>query len=336
MKRVLSALSLFLLFSQQIGGCASPYPIAKVTLHVVNQDGEPVSDAKISAGFWMGNENLSAYPNKDGFVSFRSPVIGDAVFSNELLYHPARNPDAKDKYYLTIFRLHYGSPSKDTRDGKWQPWNPTIEMVLKERINPIPMYANERQRNEPIPERNQWCGFDMTKNAWVSPYGIGEHADVEICHEWDGKEGKEYTGSTLKLRFPDKGAGCYAVRHNYEKMYDSIVFKSPYHAVPSKIALKELKFYEKYNPETKRFNRHLFPDGTVYIFRTRTRFDGNGRLVGAHYGKIYQPYALIFGFWRGGSYIRLPFYLNPTENDTNLEFDPERNLIKNVRGYVDP
>lgn len=132
MRQFLSSCLLLLLFIPQLGGCANSYPVAKVTLHVVNQDGKPVSDTKIRAGFWMGRDNLSVYPDEEGFVSFESPVLGDGVFCNELLYHPIRNPNVKDKYYLTIFRLQYASPSKNVKAGRWQPWNPTVTMVLKE------------------------------------------------------------------------------------------------------------------------------------------------------------------------------------------------------------
>lgn len=318
------------------GGCASNYPIAKVSLRVIDQEGNPVSDVKIRAGFWLGYENLSAYPNEEGIVTFTSPAVADAVFSNEQNYHPIHKPNGKDKYYPTIIRKDFGNRRANVIDGKWQPWNPTIEFVLKEKKNPIPMYANERQHDEPIPSRNEWCGFDIVKNAWVNPYGAGEHADIEIYHDWDGKLGNDYMGSTLKLRFPDKEAGYYAVQYDYDERYDHVGFKSPYQAEPSKIASNELKFYETRTPGTTRLERHLFPNGTIYIFRTRTRFDAQGRLIGAHYGKIYQPASTIFNFWFGKSRIRLPFYLNPTENDTNLEFDPERNLLKGVRGYVKP
>ena len=134
MKQRLSSYLLLLFFIPQLGGCANSYPIAKVTLHVVNQDGKPISDTKIEASFWMGRENLSAYPDKEGFVSFQSPVLGDAAFSNEQTYHPIHKPNGKDKYYTTMIRKDFGNRSANVIDGKWQPWNPIIEFVLKDRV----------------------------------------------------------------------------------------------------------------------------------------------------------------------------------------------------------
>lgn len=316
-------------------GCLAQYPQAMVTLRVINQDGVPVTDTEITASFEDGKEDIRKWPDKNGLVTFSSPVSGSVVFSN-VVYKTIRNPNGFNRYYNNTFRYMYLHPSKNVKEGKWQPWNPTLTMVLNERINPIPMYANWKCGITPIPIRNEWIGLDMTKNEWLPPYGNGVHADVEIIHEWDGKVAAEYTGSTLRIRFPDKDAGYYAFHYEVRKMYDTVRFKSPYHALPNETYQKEMIFSEKFDPQTKKWERHLFPDGTGYIFRTRTRFDNDGQLVGAHYGKIYQPAPPIFTFWFGTSRIHLPFYLNPTENDTNIEFDPKQNLLKNVLGTIEP
>jgi hypothetical protein len=39
----------------------------------------------------------------------------------------------------------------------------------------------------------------------------------------------------------------------------------------------------------------------------------------AHYGKIY------------GDFMNFTYYLNPTPNDRNVEFDPKRNLFTNLK-----
>lgn len=316
-------------------GCLAQYPQAEITLHVINQDGNPVTDTEIMASFENGKEDIRKIPDKNGYVTFSSPVLGSAVFSN-VVYTTVGNPTGFNRYYNNTFRHLYTTPSKNAKEGKWQPWNPTLTMVLNERLNPIPMYANSRYHDEPIPARNVWCGFDMAKNAWTPPYGKGRHADVEIFHKWDGKEGSEYTGSTLRIRFPDKDAGWYTFHYEPRDMYDTMRFKSPYHAIPTKTYQREMMFSEKRDSKTMKWERHLFPPNTGYIFRTRTRFDNQGHLVGAHYGKIYQPISSVFNLWFGTSRIRLPFYLNPSENDTNLEFDPKRNLLKDVQGNIEP
>ncbi|MGN0885949.1 MAG: hypothetical protein ACI4RT_03010, partial [Candidatus Spyradenecus sp.] len=67
------------------------------------------------------------------------------------------------------------------------------------------------------------------------------------------------------------------------------------------------------------------------------RVDESGNLLAAFYGKLYAPEGEnVYRDSAGNSIVQLHYYLNPTENDTNLEFDPKRNLLKNVRGYVRP
>jgi len=62
------------------------------------------------------------------------------------------------------------------------------------------------------------------------------------------------------------------------------------------------------------------------ILRTRTRLDKEGRLVGAYYGKIYGPLRFGFSFDAPGE-MKILHYLNPNENDPNLEADTSRNLL---------
>ena len=316
-------------------GCAQP-PVAKVTLHVINQEGVPLEDAEMIGAFCMGKENIIKKTNNQGYVTFTSPVIGGAVFSNQQ-YETWKNPDAIDYYYFTLIRKEFYTPSENTTDGKWQPWNPIIECVLKERLNPIPMYATSRLNELKIPLLNTWCGFDMTVNDWISPYGSGAHADIEICYQWDGSEGDSYNGSTLEIRFPDEKAGYYTFQYPYDKYgQPQCSFISPYHAEPTNMFSTQLSFSEtiklkKYPVGDRMFRcleRNHMKKGTGYIFRTRTRFDENGNLIGAHYGKIYPtPDNLFRRSRKGNAFLRLRYYLNPTENDTNLEYDPNQNLL---------
>ena len=314
-------------------GCTQ-YPTAKITIHAVNQDGDPISDYKIQAAFAYGKEQLSAFPDKNGYVTFQSPALTFAVFSM-LPKFDIYNPGV-EKYYRNIIRYRFENFKENVKDGKWQPWNPTIELLLKERVNPIPMYATSCSNRLKIPLLNTWCGFDMTVNDWISPYGSGAHADIEICYQWDGSEGDSYNGSTLEIRFPDEKAGCYTFHYPYDETcgYQNS-FISPYHAEPTNMFSTQLSFsetikLEKYPVGDRIFRcleRNHMKKGTGYIFRTRTRFDENGNLIGAHYGKIYPPNGDLI--WRGrkGTFLTFQYYLNPTENDTNLEYDPNQNLL---------
>lgn len=58
-----------------------------------------------------------------------------------------------------------------------------------------------------------------------------------------------------------------------------------------------------------------------YLFRVRTVKDHAGNIVSAHYGKIY------------GDFMQFTYYLNPTPNDRNIEFDPKQNLLQGLQSF---
>jgi hypothetical protein len=49
--------------------------------------------------------------------------------------------------------------------------------------------------------------------------------------------------------------------------------------------------------------------------------DSNGNAKSALYGKIYGDTMMM----------NFHYYLNPTPNDRNVEFDPKQNLLKNLK-----
>lgn len=313
-------------------GCFARTPVAKITLHVVNQNNIPVTDVEVSASFWGGRQNIIKKPNKDGYISYSSPVLGDAVFGN-IIHKTVHNPAAIDKYYATYLRRDYLSPSRNAKEGRWEPWNPIVEMPLKEYINPIPMYATGMRNRVELPILNQWIAFDLEKNDWVAPWGAGRFCDLEVRGAWNGIKRESFEGYQIEFRIRQPHAGMYLFERD-----KTSGLQSPYRADIYADYRHHVAFYKKKDEASNRVVSAEFDSTKGLIFRTRTKVDNNGRLKSARYGKLYgvdgrllQP---IPGKPRMS--ITLSYYFNPTENDTNLEFDPERNLLKNVRGYVDP
>lgn len=62
-----------------------------------------------------------------------------------------------------------------------------------------------------------------------------------------------------------------------------------------------------------------------YFFRVRTMKDDKGNIVSALYGKIYGD----FQFDERGR-VTFTYYLNPTPNDRNVEFNPKKNLFTDL------
>ncbi|QHI69276.1 hypothetical protein [Tichowtungia aerotolerans] len=63
-----------------------------------------------------------------------------------------------------------------------------------------------------------------------------------------------------------------------------------------------------------------------YFCRIRTVLDENEKIEAAFYGKIYGAF-YVRSALRENPKIIFNYYLNPTQNDRNLEFDPKQNLF---------
>ena len=71
-------------------------------------------------------------------------------------------------------------------------------------------------------------------------------------------------------------------------------------------------------------------------FRIRTTRDENGNVTSSYYGKIYGDIILKqgYGYVVGGT--EFLYYLNPTPNDRNLEWDMKHNLCINPGNIGQP
>ena len=108
---------------------------AKITLRVVDSKGVPVADALVGGGFYNHDEkghDFKERTNGKGEVTLEDTCVGDLNFGV-----------MKDGYYSTgttywFFKNYFDC----VKDGRWIPWNPTVEVVLKEIRNPIKMRRN--------------------------------------------------------------------------------------------------------------------------------------------------------------------------------------------------
>lgn len=71
-----------------------------------------------------------------------------------------------------------------------------------------------------------------------------------------------------------------------------------------------------------------------YFFRVRTVLNKDGSVKSALYGKINGQIS-IQGAGRDTASLAFLYYLNPTPNDRNLEFDMQKNLFKNLTIWED-
>jgi len=290
-----------------------PQPTAKITGKVIDEGGQPVSGAEVTIDFLIGRTD--SVGTRD--LTHKGVTVGDGTFSaSDQTGIAAGLAVTKGGHYKTVSGYYL---FKAKKSGRWEPWNPTVEMVLKAIVNPIPMYAR-RVETATIPVMGKPIGFDLVESDWVAPYGKGKVADFVFTLE------KQYTSVdqpfdvTLTVRFSNEDDGIQSVFAPID--------------VGSELRLPRTAPEEDYQSElVKSTSRQAanamiqrdFRDDQNYFFRVRTVKKDN-KIVSAYYGKIDGD----IEFW-GNEKLRFTYYLNPTPNDRNMEFDPKRNLLTGLK-----
>ena len=296
------------------------YP-ASFTVRLTNDVGEPISDypVKISTfshwkpGTGFGTDYYDYETKKtaaNGMVYFEYPSKRGRFGIN--LY------PAPDQYYIT-WPPHY--EFDEVVNGRWVPENPTIEVVLKRIKNPIPMYAKEVGPVRPldIPVLGKEVGFDLMEADWVVPYGTGRVSDFIFKMERRFVSVYDFD-STFAINFSNDRDGIISAR---KPVHQGSELRLDYEAPKDGYMPSVLKRAYAH-PPSKLITTGIDPDQNYY-FRVRTVLDKNGKIESAHYGKIHGDFG--FARFRDNRGVQFRYYLNPTPNDRNLEFDPERNLF---------
>ena len=145
---------------------------AKLTFHVTDSFGNPVANADVDGGFFLskGSKQFSGKTDTNGMYT-----------AEGLCSHDMGCQFIKEGYYETKFKHEFTSYDPNVlKDGKWQPWNPTVEITLKEKRNPIPMYAKRVELV--LPKTNETFGVDFEAGDLVAPHGKGKVADMTLTY----------------------------------------------------------------------------------------------------------------------------------------------------------
>jgi hypothetical protein len=270
-----------------------------VVLKAVDETDKPVPGANAGVGFYTNSMPTSI----DGFTDTNGVFVASHQAENGLLSFTVE----KTGYYKTWAQLDLGFEYNQTK------WNPTVTMVLKKIGKPIAMSARLVDENPPALE--QPIGYDLMIGDWVCVGHKGVNADI-VFQKWVyRKSGADYE-YRVKVTFPKKGDGIqiYTIPDS-EKGSN---FRSP-HEAPLNGYQPELNKERSAHPGQP--TKNDYDPNRIYLFRVRTAIDDRGNIVSAHYGKIY------------GDFMQFTYYLNPTPNDRNIEFDPKQNLIHNLKSF---
>lgn len=285
-----------------LSGGAIASPTSKVTVKVVDENSQPMRTAEVEVWYHVGNKqttNKGVSSDKGEFVS-----TGEGLLPQVTIYARYQG------YYESCVIHKFDIKSLFNR---WEPWNPTIEVVLKKKRNPVPMFIGGGIIK--VPKLDKSVGYDLEKGDWVAPYGNGNSNDLIFTFSAQMRAFSDYECG-FELSFSNAKDGI--MEYSFDTKNQSL-FKWPYEAPENGYAAKLSRH------EVKLPGKNLKSDakkGINYLFRVRTQTDQNGNITGANYGKLVGE----FGFDPMGD-IQFHYFFNP-DGTRNLEEDPEKNLFK--------
>jgi len=273
----------------------------KATLKVIDENGAAFFGAPVCIGFYTNSVSTGV----DGVTDTNGlfTVTHAAQSENAIVSFEAK----KEGYYSILQDIDLGPPYN------FEKWSPYKTLVLKKVGRPTAMYA--RLVDENPPTLGQPIGYDLMVGDWVCVGHKGVNADI-VFQKWAyRKSGADYEYK-VKVTFPKPGDGIQTYTIPDSEMGSDL--RSP-HAAPVEGYQAELNKERSAHPGQPTKNDD--DPNRVYLFRVRTVKDHEGNIVSAHYGKIY------------GDFMQFSYYLNPTPNSRNIEFDPKQNLLGGLQSF---
>ncbi len=301
---------LLLLLILSVTSIANASDLAKVTFRVIDEEGKIVEGAHVRIRFQGGTLDRDAatgITNSEGIFSATGPSKDGQIAGGV----------RKDGYYISSFRYFFSM----TKLGQWLPWDKEMTVVLRQKVNPVPMYV--RNSYFEIPAHGREIGFDLMKADWVIPYGQGVKSDFIMRVDREYKNVDNFD-ATLTLTFTNKYDGIQTIKDNRGGIY----------SVGSEYQLPRTAPATEYQTKLViRISEGMYGEHTDisadnnYLFRVRSEVDEEGKLKRAMYGKILGE--IKFAALSKNGEIGMHYYLNP-DYTRNLEYDPKKNLFKSL------
>ena len=289
---------------------------AKVTIKVTDDEGKPIEGADAGIHFErIGQVSTGSR----GITNLNGEFTEEGESDGKVSYGAN-----KEGYYHTgeVQWLRNSDGKAEQKNGKWQPWNPTYTVVLKKKINPVPMYAKWVEVE--IPELNKEIGYDFIVGDWVEPYGKGKVSDVLFESIRDDREGWKNFDCLVKMKFPNNGDGIQSYIIDNYKINMGSKLRMPHNA-PENNYLREIAYSFGRTTQKGPYG-YKSKIGQNYFIRIRTKVDENGNVIKSMYGKIHDDIIVNSGGQRKTLGVSFVYYINP-DFTRNIEFDPKKNLL---------
>ena len=239
--------------------------------------------------------------------------------------------------------------------GVWQPDNLVVTLRLQRVEHPIPLFVkkatlqNHKNGIGGFDGTNSVVRFDFLKGDWLPPYGSGEVADVEFKSTlnikgkaWFSFEPRKYDwvyfynlGTELICLNKDDGFSVFAP----EPCVGIKIRKADATPKTRRLGLINIGRNQKFHKNGEDWDCQNYKDKFSernISFRIRSKYDDNGNLKEAYYGKIYGDFEIDGDEKKGVTRISFMYYLNPTLLDRNLEWDMKNNLCTDPGSLSEP
>lgn len=281
-------------------------PPWNATVKVVDDLGQPVDAAQITIGYYVAPPPGQTIATS----SIKGETDTNGIFSS------SGRTGSTDLFFGANKEGYYSAHSDyelaELKKNDTAKWNPTITLLLKKIGAPIPMYA--KRLNTHVPALDKPVGFDLMAGDWIAPYGKGASTDVQFIGHFD----KSANDSNFKLTviFPNRGDGIQEFAPT--PLEKTSALRSSQDAPADGYQPQWVQFDNRRAGKPVETNRD---ENRNYYFRVRTVLDEQGNVKSTLYGKIY------------GDFMSFSYYLNPTPNERNIEFDPKHNLMQGLKSF---
>lgn len=296
----------------------------RIYVRVADHEGHPVSNAMVTVSFTSGHIVLT-----DGTAHYYESVTdtnGTAMIKfdcdNSHVYWSVE----KDGYYtsgphVAVFKIDEVFIPPIYYNVIMLEHEKHVSTTLWKKICPAPMYAHYPIERRKLPKENGRYGFDLAEFDWLPPYGSGKDADFYVVRDYNKlTEAGTFTVGAVEF---ERGCGYYIAKNNGCER-----FQTAYNADTNatfKTSMPVLCEHRK-GPHEYDYPVPLVDKNSHIIMRTRVKYDENGNMISANYARILGEFRVL------PSVSVVESIFNPRPNDTNLEFDPERNLYQGKKG----
>jgi hypothetical protein len=299
----------------------------KYSFRVVDEENNVVSNANVSVAFTAMKDESDPWKGEKEFITEGATDVNGCWKIEGRTLNYSTVSVRKQGYYPSGVKLKNYRLNNEAKQDKT---NQEETIIIRKIKNPIPMYQWGIQRMEYPVKTNEWVGYDMLQAEWMPPYGKGLKEDLQICVAQNrGKRNIEKTAlSVVSVRFVGKYNGVEGISERSVSSQSRL--RLPYFAPRDGYTMQELVV-----------SLFVTIEGTpVYVgstgttncfFRIRSQVDTDGNFLDGLHGKIMGPVSS-----GGGKNIKLEmnYYVNPTPNDLNMEFDTKHNLVPKKESKV--